>query len=192
MEVWSQWSPAFWPVAWLLVSMFAARLKQLSLPLRPLETSRGMDSEVIQVLSPEGDLLGTAWMRTLRSSGATVYGGWYGVVETNGRKLVRVVFPLPNGSLTVLLRPESTGGGALRLVSPVGSFGDAGAYLVVKKRGTRIAWVRRIPVAEQFDVYVDNERVLRTDHVVKLFGFEILRLHYRLEPRPLSSQTNPR
>ena len=37
LEVWSQWCPAAWPFGWLLSALFARRLQQLSLPLRPLE-----------------------------------------------------------------------------------------------------------------------------------------------------------
>lgn len=103
------------------ISIFARRLQQLSLPLRPLETSRGMDSRVT---------------------------------------------------------------GALRLVSPLGQFGEEGAYLVVNNPGTRQAWARRVPIAEQFDVYVDGDNVLRTDHVLSFYTLNVLRLHYRLDRRP--------
>lgn len=43
--------------------------------------------------------------------------------------------------------------------------------------------MRRAPVAECFEVYVDDEGVLRTDHDLRLRTLPVLRLHHRLEPR---------
>ena len=54
LEVWSQWEPAAWPFAWLLSRLFAHRLEQLSLPLHPLDVSRGMDSDVRRLVNREG------------------------------------------------------------------------------------------------------------------------------------------
>ena len=184
MDVWSQWSPTFVPGAWLLMSVFARRLQQFSLPLSPLEVSHGMDSEVTQIVSPAGEVLGSAWQRTLRLTGQTVYGGWYGTVTLPGQqwRTVRVVFPLPNGSLQVFLRPDIVDGNALRLTSGRGRFGEEGAYLVVTAAdGSAVA--RRIPITETFTVFVDDDGVLRTDHELRLWSARVLRLHYRLQPR---------
>ncbi len=185
LELWSQWSPAAWPFGWLLSTLFARRLQQLSLPLRPLDTARGLDSRIASVRDDAGSVLGAAWVRTLRATGETVYSGWYGTARLPGsdQPSVRVVFPLPTGSLTVFLRPEMTAGGNLRLRSPLGAFGDDGAYLLVREPAGATAWVRRAPVAECFEVYVDGEGVLRTDHDLRLWTLSVLRLHYRLEPR---------
>jgi hypothetical protein len=103
------------------------------------------------------------------------------------RPSVKVVFALPNGSLNVSLRPEIAGAGDLRLVSPLGTFGDDGAYLIVRDPGTTSASVRRIPIVERFDVYLDAEGVLRTDHVLRLWRMPVVRLHYRLAPAPSST-----
>jgi hypothetical protein len=129
LEVWSQWCPAAWPFGWLLSSVFARRLEQLALPLRPLDVAQGMDSRVVAVRGPDGAQLGAAWLRNLRSTGQLVYSGWYGVVTLPRRQApsIRVVFPLPNGSISVFLRPEVGPDGSLVLVSPQGTFGDDGA-----------------------------------------------------------------
>lgn len=184
MDVWSQWSPMFLPGAWLLMSIFARRLQQFSLPLSPLEVSRGMDSNVTQIVSPAGEVLGSAWQRTLRLTGETVYGGWYGTVTLPERRwrTVRVVFPLPNGSLQVFLRPDLVDGNSLRLTSGRGRFGEEGAYLVVTAASGSVV-ARRIPIRETFTVFVDGDGVLRTDHELKLWSARVLRLHYKLQPR---------
>lgn len=184
LEVWSQWCLFAWPFGWLLSVVFARRLEQLSLPLRPLDAARGMDSTVRRVLR-DRDQLGAVWIRTLRSTGQTVYSGWYGTatLPNRDRPSIRVAFPLPNGSVTVFLRPDVDSGGALRLSSPRGEFGDDGAYLIVAEPDSPFRWVRRVPLVEDFHVFVDDERVLRTDHTLKLWQIPVIRLHYRLEPR---------
>lgn len=185
LDLWSQWSSIAWPFGWLLSVVFARRLRQLSLPLRPLEVAKGMDSTVFSVLDPEGHQVASAWVRRLRATGQTVYSGWYGIttLPCSTRPTIRVVFPLPNGSISVFLNPTVRADGGLRLTSPLGSFGEDGAYLLVAAPDSRYAWVRRAPLAERFDVYVDEEGILRADHAVDLWALPVIRLHYRLERR---------
>src|SRR5262249_25700291 len=64
MEVWSQWLPAAIPAAWLLSTVFARRLHQLALPLRPLDVAEGIDSRVLTVMRSSDDAqIGAAWLR---------------------------------------------------------------------------------------------------------------------------------
>jgi hypothetical protein len=191
LELWFQWSAMAWPFGWAISSLFARRLHQLSLPLRPLDSALGIDSRVVKVVDDQDAQLGAAWLRTLRSTGDTVYSGWYGTTTLPGHNQpsVRVVFPLPNGSVTVLLRPEVTDGGGLRLVSPLEPFGGDGAYLVVRDRPGTSAWVRRVPIVERFDLYVDDEGILRTNHALRLWSLPVIDLHYRLDPVQGSSSS---
>jgi len=184
LDVWSRWRRWAEPGGRALNAVFARRLRQLSLPLDPLETAYGMDSRVLSLRSVDGSHVGTAWQRRLRATGATVFGGFYGTTVLPGatRSSVHVVFPLPNGSLTVLLRPETTADHALQLKSPRGAFGSEGAYLVVRPAGASRGWTRRVPLPEQFDVFVDARGELRCDHRLCLGNAEILRLHYRMRP----------
>ncbi|WP_083733671.1 hypothetical protein [Actinomadura sp. CNU-125] len=180
VDLWSQWSPWAWPFGWLISALFARRLQQLALPLRPMDVAHGMTSEVTPVAAPDGTPLGASWQRRLRATGTTVFSGWYQpiVLPGDAQPRVRVVFPLPNGRLVVLLRPQVTADGGLLLTSPGGR---DGAHLVVE-RGPR-AWTRRIPVHERFHVHVDTEDVLRTDHTLNLWSIPVLKLHYRLDER---------
>ncbi len=185
LEVWSQWCGFAWPFGWLISALFARRLQQLSLPLRPLDVARGIDSRVVTIVDGQARQLGAAWFRTLRSTGQTVYSGWYGTEQlpSSDRPSVRVVFPLPNGSIAVFLRPSIESDGSLVLTSPLGAFGQDGAYLIVVQPGGQRAWVRRAPLAERFVVGVDEEGILRTDHSLNLWRMTVVRFHYRLEPR---------
>jgi hypothetical protein len=189
MELWFQWCSIARPFGFAISTLFARRLAQLSLPLRPLDAALGIESRIVKVVSTSGVPLGTAWVRTLRSTGETVYSGWYGTATLPGRAdpSLRVVFPLPNGSVIVFLRPESRPGGGLRLLSPHEPFGGHGAYLLVRDEDGRHAWVRRAPIVETFDLYVDEEGVLRTNHSLRLWNFRVIDLHYRLDPSPTAT-----
>jgi hypothetical protein len=143
-----------------------------------------MDSTVRAVFDAEGHQLGAAWLRKLRGTGQTAYSGWYGSAELPNRASasIRVVFPLPHGCIAVFLRPENGDRGALRLTSPLGQFGDVGAYLIVADDNGKAGWVRRVPLAEQFTVYVDEEGVPRIDHALDLWHLPVMSLHSRLDP----------
>jgi hypothetical protein len=70
----------------------------------------------------------------------------------------------------------------MTLSSPRGRFGQDGAYVTVLERGATYA--AHVPVHETFHLYVDDEGVTRTDHVLKMWGATAVRLHYRLVPNP--------
>lgn len=179
LDAWVGWSPWAWPFGWAVAALFARRLDQLALPMRSLDLARGMSSSVTPLVR-DGSQVGALWLRRLRATGNIVFSGLYGVVRLpgSGEPAVRVTFPLPRGRLVVLLRPTATAHGGLRLTSGAGRWGEPGAYLVVD--GTRGARARRIPVHEEFHVFVDEEGVLRTDHHLALGLLPVLRLHYRL------------
>lgn len=185
MDVWSRWSRWAEPGGRLLNALFARRLRQLILPMDPLDLALGLQSRVVGMVAPDGRHLGTAWQRTVVSTGATVFGGFYGVATRPSatRPSVRVVFPLPNGSLTVFLRPEVAAHGGFVLRSDAGEFGDDGAYLVVRPDAERRGWVRRVPLHEHFALSTDADDVLHCDHQLRMGSPEVLRLHYRLQPR---------
>jgi hypothetical protein len=130
-------------------------------------------------LRAQGEQVAAMWLRRLRSTGAVVFSGLYSVVELpSGEPAVRVVFPLPEGRLVVLLRAVNAPGGALLLESGPGAWGTPGTYLVVETSSG--CWARRVPLHESFHVYLDDEGVLRTDHHLRLGAATVLRLHYRL------------
>ena len=188
MEVWTGWSPLFWPGGELVSRLFGKRSEQLALPMRPLDVARGMDSRVVVIDDAEGRQHATGWLRTLRSTGEYVYSGAYGHRRLPGadRDSVHVAFPLESGNVQVFLRPDVGEGGSLWLRSPGGGYGDDGAYVVVAEgpRGSARTFAAHAPIRETFHVYVDDEGVLRTDHELRLWNASVVRLHYRLERGP--------
>jgi len=185
MEVSHEWSRAALPAGWVLSRLFTNRLQQLNFPLGSAKVANRITSRVVSLVSEDGDPIGVAWMRTLPATGQYVYSGWYGTATLPGsvRPCLRVVFPLPNGSLMVFLRPEARSDGALILESPKGKFGEPGAYLVVAPPDEGFLWARRIPIYERFVVGVSDGGDLYTDHDLRIWNIPVIRFNYRLKHR---------
>ncbi|MBB6629261.1 hypothetical protein H5V45_18180 [Nocardioides sp. KIGAM211] len=183
MEVWTGWTPLFWPGGELVSRLFGRRVGQLALPMRPLDVAHGMDSRVSVISDADGTQRAAGWLRTLRSTGEYVFSGCYSARRLPGadRPSVHVAFPLEHGNVQVFLRPDVDPDGSLWLRSPGGRFGTDGAYVVVEDGGA--SYAARAPIHEEFHVHLDREGVLRTDHDLRLWAADVVRLHYRLEPR---------
>ena len=180
-EVWTRWQPVWGAFGKLVDRLFARRLEQLCLPHDPLATSRGISSEVIVLRQKDGRICHRVWLRKLISSGGVIYSGFYSEVTTPaGVPAVKVVFPLPKGSATVVMRATSLAGGGLRLESAGRRDGDAGFYFVVEDRkgGLWLHYLRAFH--ERIDVYVDPSGTLRADHTMRLFGRLVYSLHYKI------------
>jgi hypothetical protein len=188
LDVWSQWCGPFKPFGWLLTILFSRRLQQLNMPISPLETSRGITSDIIQLADESGAIIGTGWLRKMVATSSVIYAGIYSTCLPSKfpTRCVKVVFPLPNGNATVIMKPQQNPDGSLTLVSSGGGFGEPGFYFFVRNEGNK-AWVKYLhAMKETIRVYVDNAGELRADHVLKLWGATFMRLHYRM--RPFSSK----
>jgi len=188
LDVWAEWTGVFRPLGRLLTFIFSRRLQQLNLPLSSLDTSRGMTSEIIELVdSPSGEVRYPGWLRKLVGTGNILYAGIYSVsnVPGYGGTCVKVVFPLPNGNATVIMKPEENSDDSISLISSGDQFGDPGFYfLVANPGGTAVArYVRGM--RESIRVYAAESSSVRADHILKLFGITFLRLHYRMRKRHL-------
>lgn len=183
LEVWSQWFRPMRFFARTLVSMVSSKMDQLNIPLNPLETSRGMSNEVIRLIRPGNGIQEMAcWLRKSIQSGKVVYAGFYSAAEIGDVPMVRVVFPLPSGSATVLLRTEVQADGSVKLLSDGKKQGEAGYYRL-RKSSENTVRVKYIPLRESIHVFEDEEGILRTDHLFWFCGFKLLHLHYKILPR---------
>jgi hypothetical protein len=186
MDVWSEWCSVFKPFGWLLRFLFSYRLQQLHMPISPLETSRGITSDIIQLQDKKiRQIKFVGWLRTMVESGDVIYVGLYSVCTPPKQNIpcVKVVFPLPNGNATVIMKPEVCSDGSLKLHSRGNVFGDAGFYFVVRDEKGQ-AWARYVrSMQESIHVYIGKNDELCADHVLKLFGLVFLRLHYRIKSR---------
>jgi hypothetical protein len=92
---------------------------------------------------------------------------------------VKVVFPMPNGNATVLLRPQNDERGGLKLQSIGRGFGDAGFYRVQNESsGVRVWYIGSLH--ETFRLYVDETDTVPCDDEVRYLGLRVLTLHYRI------------
>ncbi len=186
LEAWSEAGLVSSIFLWGLVTFVSRRMDQLNFPLSPLELSAGMRSEVIQLDDRQsGKRVYTGWLRTLVASGKVIYAGLYSTTIPEGYAgpCVRVSFPVPRGSSTVILRPEATPDGSFRLISRNTRFGGPGFYRIVELNSGkwRMRYIRTLH--EIFHVYVDSDGILRTDHIIHFLGLTVLRLHYKITPK---------
>ena len=183
-EVWTQWCQFYRPFAGLLTRLYCKRLQQLNLPLSPLDTSRGIQSQIYQLVDPATlEVRHTVWYRHLKSTQEVIYSGVYGhCLIPDGRTCLKVVFPLPRGNATVVMSIEVGDDGSLSLVSRGKSFGDPGFYFLLSDAKGR-HYARYLPsLHETIKVFKDDEGVLRADHVLNLCQSKALHLHYRINP----------
>ena len=119
-EVWSEWRGLFRPFGWLLSVIFSRRLQQLNLPLSALDSAKGIQSNIIKLIDKKSKLVKwTIWYRILKSTNNVIYSGVYTTcsVPNFPGKFLKVVFPLPNGNATVIMRKDILEDGALLLTS---------------------------------------------------------------------------
>lgn len=180
LEVWSQWYAPYSLFAKILIRTLSTKMDQLNIPLYPLETSRGMSNEVLQITDPEtGNLEYACWLRKSILSGRVVYAGFYSACYINGAPYVRVIFPLPGGNVTVILKVVVQEDGSVKLLSNGKRIGDAGYYRVRRHNDASVK-VKYIPIKESIHVFEDKEGVLRTDHEFWFLGSRLLHLHYKI------------
>jgi hypothetical protein len=182
MDVWSQ---SYFPTnvaLFLLVTTIGRQVNQLNFPLSPLETAHGMSSEIISLRRPDGGVRYTGWFRTVGATARVLYTGFYMTerVPNEAGPCVKVVFPMPHGNATVLLRPAARADGSLTLDSSGRRFGDAGFYRLDARGDDRVRVWHIRTLRELFHVYVDERGVLRCDHAVRFLGLPVLRLHYKI------------
>ena len=191
-EVWSHWCGVFYPFGWLIRLLFSRRLQQLNLPLNPLDSALGIESNIWKLYAdgaqhPEY----TIWYRILKSQQNVIYSGVYSTTQlpSTNETCLKVVFPLPNGNATVIMKIEMKHDGSLLLTSQGKRFGDPGFYfLLTDQKGTY--WAKYVhAMHETIHVYEDEEGDLRTDHVLNLDGVTFLKLHYKMRPKKISASS---
>ncbi|HMR06171.1 MAG TPA: hypothetical protein PKA88_10340 [Polyangiaceae bacterium] len=183
MDVWAKtWFPAN-VALWLLVTTISRKVNQLNFPVDNFETAAGMDSEIVLLRRSDGTIRYTGWFRRLVTDGRVLYTGFYmtGEVPEHSSPCVKVIFPMPGGNATVILRPEIAADGTFVLDSSGKRFGDVGFYRIqrVGERALRVWRIRTLK--EKFRLYLDAKNVLRCDHAIRFLGLPVLRLHYRIE-----------
>ena len=186
LDVWTEVSLTGRFFLWLLVEFISRRMDQLNFPISSLEVSRGMSSQIVQLIDPQTSAIKyTGWLRRLKSSGHVIYAGLYSTVRVPGEEnpCVKVTFPC-RGTANVYLAPVQHSDGSFGLDSSGSAFGRSGFYRIVASGPDhrRVRYVKTLH--ELFHVSVDTEGVLRTDHKISFLGITIIQLHYKMTPLP--------
>ncbi len=179
------WATTYFPARlalWLLVTTISRRVQQLNFPLQGLDTAYGMTSEIVLLRRRDNSIRYTGWFRRLQKTQQVIYTGFYmtETVPLHDGACVKVVFPMPNGNATVILRPEHDEKDGLVLASSGRDFGDAGFYRVQQFRSGLRVW-RIGSLHENFHLWVDTEDLVRCEHEIRFLGFRVLTLHYRID-----------
>jgi len=187
LDVWSEWHGVLMPFARLLVYLVSPIMEQLNVPLTPLATSRGVSNELLSFADDAGNHPYAGWLRRNEATGAVIHAGFYTtcVPPSVGSPCVKVIFPVPRGATTVILRPRNGPNGALILLSHGARFGDPGFYRLHQPGRGRLR-VAYYPLHEIFDVYPAEDGTLRTDHTLHFAGVKFLTLHYHMRRKTVS------
>jgi hypothetical protein len=186
------WATTYFPARlalWLLVTTISQRVEQLNFPLDGLATAEGMSSEILLLRRADGTIRYTGWFRKLARDNRVIYTGFYMTEKPPLRDgpCVKVVFPMPNGNATVVLRPRNDDGDGFRLESIGEGWGDAGFYRV-QRSGKSIRVWRITTLHETFRLWVDEDEQVHCEHDIRFLKIRVLTLHYRIARRALKEK----
>lgn len=183
------WRPGFGSLGHLVAILFSRRIQQLNLPRRS-DSEIPIDSDIVQLVDPEGRVRHTVWHRSRRDTAEVVFFGIYTTCRIpSGDVCVKVIFPLPCGSATVVFKPRSDAMGNLSLVSAGERAGDPGFYFLVRdSRGG--LWKHYLPgFRESIQVSEGDDGILTAEHTLRLWSSPVYRMRYRMVDRASGAET---
>jgi hypothetical protein len=179
-----KWNSFFKFFGWLLKIVFSNRINQLNIPLSNKKNIDTLESEIIQSIIPDTNQVKyTFWIRSLNKSQKVIYTGIYGITELpNGEMYVKTIFPLPNGSATVLLKPSVNQNGDFILDASGNHFGDAGFYFLMKDSKEQI-WSRYIPsFKDKLHISFKGDKLF-AKQTMKLWGMTVVVFEYDIRKK---------
>ncbi|MCJ8331080.1 MAG: hypothetical protein HRT89_09265 [Lentisphaeria bacterium] len=184
LDVWTQWKPVFGSFGYIVYKLFSQRIQQLNLPQSSMDTALGIKSDIISLVDSDGKTVYRIWYRRLKKNDEVVYAGIYTQCRIpSGENCLKVIFPLPQGSATVVMRMSCDSDGNLELESKGKKYGDPGFYFIVKDRKGGL-WKHYLPsFHERINVFEDEEGTLRADHAMSLWNCRAYDLHYKMSKK---------
>ena len=182
LELNVKWNPFFKGFGILLRVIFSKRIEQLNVPIKSVEDSNALTSEIIQLLdSRTNEVKRTIWFRAFKSTGQVVYSGVYETCTIpSGKTCIKAVFPLPNGNATVILAPSVGKNGELILESSGKQIGDSGFYFLLKDSKGQL-WTKFIKsFKDNLVVRSENERITATQ-TLTLWNLRVLQFEYEIK-----------
>ena len=177
----AKWNPFFLFFGVLINRLFSKRLNQLNIPIKNKDTAE-LTNEIIHLINPEtGETKHTIWLRKWKSNGQIVYSGVYSTCKLpSGQNCIKVVFPLPKGNATVIMKPSVGANGELILNSSGKSFGDAGFYFLLNDSNNNF-WSQFVSSFTDKLTIIESNGGLQATQTLKFWRIKVVKFYYQME-----------
>lgn len=186
LDIVAEWRRIFLPFGMLLKLIFSNRLQQLNLPINQKDFSEGVDSKIIKLKSKTtNETVWTIWYRIAKKSQNVIFSGIYtNCINPNYQQpLFKLIFPLPNGNASIIMRKEILKDGSLVLSSDGKKFGETGFYFTLTDHNGNY-WSKFVKTMhERLQVYEDLDKNLKAKHQFSIWNIQFLTLHYSISPK---------
>lgn len=188
-----KWNPFFKTLGRLLKLLFSNRIEQLNIPIENVKDSKELKSELIHLLDAKTqETSRTIWLRTFKSTGQVIYSGVYETCKIpSGQTCIKAIFPLPNGSATVILSPSVGPNGELILNSSGSEFGDSGFYFLLNDSKGNL-WAKYIKSFKDNLVARSKDEGILVKQTLTLWRLKVLKFEYDIKKRPTIDGTLPK
>ncbi|WP_027067503.1 hypothetical protein [Maribacter sp. Hel_I_7] len=183
-----KWNPFFKGFGVLLRLLFSNRIEQLNVPIENIEDSESLKSDIIHLLdATTKEVKRTIWLRSFKGRGEVVYSGVYETcVIPSGQTCIKAIFPLPNGSATVILSPSVGENGELILTSSGKKIGDSGFYFLLNDSKGNL-WTKFIKsFKDELVVSSKNENIIAIQ-TLTLWNLRVLQFTYHINKKRAKS-----
>ena len=176
-----KWNPIFKIFVVLLKVLFSNRIEQLNIPMKNTIDSKTLKSKIIYLVNEDSNTLKRIiWLRKFKQSGQVVYSGVYETcLIPNGQKCIKAIFPLPNGSATVILTPTVGENGELILNSSGNKIGDSGFYFLLKDARGNL-WTKFIRSFKDKLVVSSENGKLKALQTLTMWNLRVLQFSYTI------------
>lgn len=177
-----KWNPFFKIFGLLLRVIFSKRIQQLNVPIRSIENSETLTSEIIHLKDTKtNEVKRTIWLRAFQSTEQVVYSGVYETCDIpSGKTCIKAIFPLPNGSATVILTPKVGNNGELILESAGNRIGDSGFYFLLKDSKGQL-WTKYIKSFKDKLVVRSENNNITASQTLTLWNLRVLKFEYKIK-----------
>jgi hypothetical protein len=187
-----KWNPIFKVFGVLLKLLFSNRIEQLNIPMSNNKESTTLKSEIIHLVNQKTkEVKRTIWLRTFKKSKQVVYSGIYEICTIpNGQNCIKAIFPLPNGSATVILNPIVGEKGELILNSSGIKIGDSGFYFLLKDSKGDL-WTKFIRSFKDKLVVSSEDEKITAVQTLTLWNLRVLQFKYNITKTTYITLLNP-
>lgn len=187
-----KWNPLFKIFGVLLRVLFSKRIQQLNVPIKSIENAETLTSEIIHLKDKKtNEVKRTIWLREFQSTGQVVYSGVYETcVIPSGKTCIKAIFPLPNGSATVILTPKVGKNGELILESAGNRMGDSGFYFLLKDSKGQL-WSKYIKTFKDTLVIRSEDGLITATQTLTLWNLRVLKFEYTIKKHTQLPSTKP-